>query len=327
MKTILLIAIMLSCTVANGAPIIKAQSITGNWNTPSSWDLNRVPQHGDTVVIGLGKTIIINSVINSLNGIVLKVYGTLKLSGGKLTLDDNSSITVFIGGNIQGTGSPSEQLRLGADKIWEGSQIAVTGPQLASRLTSGFIPFAQSVITLPVKFVAYSVAANNKDVLVQWSISEESGAYAYVVERSFDGSSWSAIGTVMASGNSNTLTNYTFMDRNILTRTVYYKVRQVDADGNFVYTPVRSIRPSATNKAEVRIASMTGNKVLLQFPVAISGPVKVQFIAMNGQVLGVQSIQQPAGQIILATNTLHKGACIVSVTDGKGLQVAGQVIL
>src|SRR6478735_6396459 len=76
----------------------------GNWKNNSTWSLNRVPTNGDTVVIPASKTVVIDNVQNLSNSFLyVKIYGTLKLSGGKLWVDANSSIVIYLGGALIGT--------------------------------------------------------------------------------------------------------------------------------------------------------------------------------------------------------------------------------
>jgi hypothetical protein len=323
-KLILIIAtIIMSCAAAYSAPTNKA-SFSGRWQDNFTWNLGRTPSAGDTVIIPLGRIVIIDS-NEDLNAVYIKVYGVLKLVGGKLNLSPNSVIRVYSLGTILGTGSNSEQLKIGNDKIYTGSEPAIVGPQQASSSTSSsFEPFAE---VLPVKFLGFSAVMKNKDVLVQWSTTEEVNAASFEVERSNDGTNWNTIGQVAAAGNSSSIVNYSFTDKNITSGTVYYRVKQVDIDGRFVFTPVRSIKPGTTNGANVNIASTGQSKVLLQFATEVKGTVTVRFISPAGQVLAQQTLNKPFGQVILNTPSQVKGGCIVSLTNGQDLNVSGKVIL
>lgn len=321
-KLFLIIAATLFYSVTFSNPVNKAAS-NGKWQNNSTWNQNRKPVAGDTIVIPLGKTVTIEN-NESLGLVYLKVYGTLKFSSGKLNLADNSTVRVYSLGKIQGSGSPSEQLKIGNDRVFRGSDPAVVGPMMADGTSSVFSPFAE---VLPVKFLGFTASLKNKDVLVQWSTTEEVNASVFELERSFDAANWTTIAYIAAAGTTSATTNYSFTDKNINTGTVYYRVKQVDMDGRFTFTPVRSIKPGATQKAEVSIASMGQSKVLLQFPKEVSGTVVVRFTAPNGQLLAQQTLNRPFGQVVLNTTASLKGNYIISLTNGQDLNVAGKVIL
>ena len=127
---------------------------------------------GDTVVIPAGKTVVIDDVENlSSDFLYVKVYGTLKLTGGKLWLDVNSSGCIYIGGSVTGTGNSSETLKIdGVNKYWGHDDLTIFGPAYANQ-TTGVSPngFNLGIVTLPVKFISFSLASQNNNVIIEWA--------------------------------------------------------------------------------------------------------------------------------------------------------------
>jgi len=126
----LVFAFSLIFTIAK-ATVITATVNNGDWATTSTWDLNRAPQSGDTVVIPTGYTVILNSPL-TYDPMYIKIYGTLTLDqSAKLNLGTTSAIMVYAGGKINSTnGSPSEKIRIGGTEVYRGSDPAVNGPVL-----------------------------------------------------------------------------------------------------------------------------------------------------------------------------------------------------
>jgi hypothetical protein len=239
--------------------------------------------------------------------------------GSKLIIGAGSTIVVYTGGIIKGTGSSSEIIKIGGNSVFQGTQPDVEGPMYATASTTGFSGFSP----LPVRFIGFSVARQNNNALIQWSTSEEQNASNYEVERSEDGSKWNVIGSVNASGNSGTVKDYSYTDKNTFTKTVYYRIRQIDIDGKFSFTTVKALK--ATNSGnEVKISGAAGN-VVLQFTNEVKSTVTVKVLNMNGQVITQQTLNQPIGQTILNSNL--RGAYLVSITDNQGLNAAKQVML
>ena len=110
-----------------------------------------------------------------------------------------------------------------------------------------FVGTSSSVL-LPVKFLSFTAvkAGNNADL--SWNVQNESAITDhYEIERSLNGSSYEKTGIVPAKNNGNSSNSYTATDINLSAlRTpigkVFYKIKQVDKDGRFVYTEVRSVR-------------------------------------------------------------------------------------
>ncbi len=303
------------------APLIKAIT-NGNWNQTSTWDLSRLPQVGDTILIPEGKTVMVTD-DQIINGFAyLKLYGKLGFQNNNSTLQLGTSSVIFVysGGQIVGGGSASQKIRLGGFSIFQGNDAPVNGPQMATAATNGFQAYMES--PLPVKFIGFTLSSRNSEIMVQWSTSEEINASHYELERSTDGKNWQMAATIRAKGNSNQVNNYSYTDKNPVATAVYYRIRQVDLDGRFTYTSIRSIKTDKT--ADINIASID-HKVLLQFSKEMKGSFTVRFVNANGQVAGQQVLMDPLGQIVL--NASLKGNYIIQVTNGQNLNIARQVIL
>ncbi|HWJ92521.1 MAG TPA: hypothetical protein VNR87_15495 [Flavisolibacter sp.] len=297
---------------------ITAVANDGNWSTNSTWDLNRQPAEGDIVIIPFGRIVTLNNNVSFVD-LYINVYGTLKLAGGKIRIGNTSSIFVFQGGKIKGNGTASDQIRMETNLIWQGIDGDIIGPEMASLSANTFVPF----VPLPVTFIGFTATRTSNDNLIEWSTSEERNTSNYQLERSYDGTNWSAITKIAAAGTTTAVNHYSFLDRNNFSATTYYRVKQVDIDGQFVYTPVKSVKGN-DNPGDIRIASVESN-ILLQFPEKINGSVMVRVIAMNGQVVQQQTITRAIGEIII--NTSFKGDCVVSVSNGNSIHAARQIIL
>lgn len=291
----------------------------GPWKNATTWDKNRKPLNGDTIVIPAGKIVVVNS-WETLDNVFIKVYGTLRFTNIFTALDLNSAskVVVYNGGVIQATLNYLQYITIGNNTVFMSGQIV--GPQIASSSTgSGFTGFSP----LPVKFVGFTVTRKNNDVLVQWSTSQEVNADMFTVERSMDGVNWTSVAYVAAIGNSSNINNYSFTDKNINGKTIYYRVKETDFGGSFVYTDIKSIKAEATT-SNIGIASVQ-NKVLLRFPKEIKGKIVVRFVSLNGQVIDQQTINNPVGQIVL--NSKVTGNYIISLSNGSDVNTAKQVIL
>lgn len=95
------------------------------------------------------------------------------------------------------------------------------------------------------KFVRLTTAYNLKDftaqlqvdkVLLKWSTTIETNTVRFVVERSTDKSTWSAIMEIAAKGNSTSASQYNHTDNGPLPLVVYYRLKMVDVDGGFTFS-------------------------------------------------------------------------------------------
>lgn len=293
-----------------------------------SWSQKRMPLTGDTVVIPATAVYTIKEDVDfSKQDIYVKVEGKVTLQKATIKLSNNSELVLTSkSASIEATnGKGNSIIFVGGAQKYKGSQGLEVGPAYINKNVSTFTEFTPT--TLPVKFIGFSVARATTGTMVQWATSEEINASHYDVERSEDGTNWKKIAAVFAIGNSNNVNSYSYTDRSSVNRIAYFRIRQVDIDGRFTYTAVKTITTANTAAAQVSISSTTGNFVLIQLAQQISTPVQVRIITMNGQVVSQQEFKQTGSQIILPKGAAASGAYIVSLTGGSNLNVSKQVML
>jgi len=91
---------------------------------------------------------------------------------------------------------------------------------------------------LPVELLRFSAVCDGGRVLLTWTTASERDADHFVVERSTDVESFEPIGQVIAIGNANSTTDYTYTDKRP-SPSAYYRLRIVDTDGTEALGPLR----------------------------------------------------------------------------------------
>jgi len=319
----LLIFLLAGFSKLNAAPVLVLQNNNGDWKTNSSWNLLRSPVSGDTLVIPAGMTVIVNDNLypSSAPQLYIKVYGTLHFNGGgaKLNLDINSVIVLYSGGSVTSTGSESQVIVIGGERKYEGSQGTIVGPVIADRNSGAGFAYTGGV--LPVRFISFVVNQQEQDIVLKWSVTQESLGEQYSIERSYDNFSWSVIATMLANGNRNATTQYSYSDKNNSARSVYYRVKHIDVQGKETYSTVRSININHSIFSAVVKAS--GQQINIFFPKMEDSNVDIQIVSTSGQLLYRRKLSYPYGQVAIPVT--FKGNCIVSITDSKGIKYVKQI--
>lgn len=186
-------------------------------------------------------------------------------------------------------------------------------------------------INLPVKLISFTaqLASNNK-VDLKWTTATEINASHFVVERSFDGQSYSEVGTVFAVGNSTSDQNYSFADNLIPSAktVIYYRLRQVDADGKTEYSATRIIR---TGKQDATATILTyPNPVASELRITIPNnwqgkKVNYEVINVSGQTARRMVIGNSSQTETMDLNHLAPGFYLVKVSCNG--EVAQQKII
>lgn len=89
---------------------------------------------------------------------------------------------------------------------------------------------------LPVLFKNFEANCTNNGTLVSWSTASEFNSDYFELQRSANANDWTSVATIKAAGNSTTAHTYQQLDLN--GRTMYYRIKQVDLDGDFTFTNI-----------------------------------------------------------------------------------------
>jgi trimeric autotransporter adhesin len=73
-----------------------------------------------------------------------------------------------------------------------------------------------------------------------WATASERNCAYFEIERSRDAATFEAIGKANANGNTSTISNYKAIDNQPFTGVSYYRIKQIDHDGQFSYSNTES---------------------------------------------------------------------------------------
>jgi hypothetical protein len=91
---------------------------------------------------------------------------------------------------------------------------------------------------LPVALLNFTVTKQGDNAQLNWSTSSEENNKGFEIQRSTDQTSWTVLSFVAGAGNSQTQNDYQYLDQNLPAGTYYYRLRQVDYDGNSAFSKV-----------------------------------------------------------------------------------------
>jgi hypothetical protein len=103
---------------------------------------------------------------------------------------------------------------------------------------------------LPIELADFAVTLVYNDAVLNWETSAEYNSDYFTIERSMDGVNFEEAGVIDASGFSSETNYYSFIDSNVTELSVgkiFYRLRLVDLDHSFTYSPVRWIELSDIN--------------------------------------------------------------------------------
>lgn len=117
-------------------------------------------------------------------------------------------------------------------------------------LNSYVLASSTTASPLPVELLSLEATQKENNVVISWSTASELNNDYFEVERSIDGQVFQIIDRVQGHGTTQELINYDVTDRQIFgATTLYYRLRQVDYNGDFEYTHIVTTRISNDNFA------------------------------------------------------------------------------
>jgi hypothetical protein len=91
-------------------------------------------------------------------------------------------------------------------------------------------------INLPITLSYFQARSEEGGILISWKTAAELNNDHMVIEKSRDGVRFQEIGQVKGRGTATTPFTYSFVDPNPQTGPNYYRLKQVDTDGKFIYS-------------------------------------------------------------------------------------------
>ncbi|WP_460614270.1 Ig-like domain-containing protein [Hymenobacter seoulensis] len=145
---------------------------------------------------------------------------------------------------------------------------------------------------LPVELTQFDAVAKQDDALVTWTTIMEKNSDHFDIERSVDGRSFSKVGTVKGQGSTTQEHRYRFIDgkARLVGALLYYRLRQVDTDGTFQYSSVKTVKFAEqlpTSYTVGLVPNPTLGSTALDLSSLPAGTYTVDIIDVTGRVLQV----------------------------------------
>ena len=214
-----------------------------------------------------------------------------------------------------------------------GSNIA--GPHTVA-LTGTFTEFSPYVLVslpnpLPVEWLNASAecmpllsnlfSSGKGSVIVKWSTASEQNSDYFTVECSQDGINFETIATVSASGNSNTVKNYSAIITEPIFGTSLYRVRETDYDGKSITTDLITV--GYCNNDEVFIYGNEGS-IYVNITSTTNNQYAIELYNILGQKLDAQLRNVSIGEnnFTILSNKLASGIYLVIVKNINNPELA-----
>ncbi|MEH0157249.1 hypothetical protein V6R21_24260 [Limibacter armeniacum] len=176
------------------------------------------------------------------------------------------------------------------------------------------------VTVLPVELIFFNARHQDGKVELFWATASEEGNDYFEIQRSTDGQSFEVIGAIEGSGNSQTRIDYEFTDEQPPKGTLYYRLKQVDYNGQFeLFTiSLRDLEGTATEVKNLSGNPITNSTLQVQIYSPISQYFHFRVVSINGTLVHENQVLVPSGTTLLELfSEVPKGLFILhSTTNG-----------
>jgi hypothetical protein len=158
--------------------------------------------------------------------------------------------------------------------------------------------------------------ADGNSVVANWKTEQEINADKYEIQRSTNKSSFETIGTVFSkTSNSSVAQSYSFTDRtNNSTEVSLYRIKMIDKDNTFSYSPVETVKGLAGKKSDFTVypnPSVGNAKVTIS---DLSEPTNIMVYDNSGRLIKHTTLTNSNS---FDLNNLQKGGYFIKVTGEK----------
>ncbi len=183
---------------------------------------------------------------------------------------------------------------------------------------------------LPIELIDFNCnLINSNTIQLNWKTATELNSHYFSIERSTDAINYQTIGKVIAAGNSLSIKNYSFIDEHVLKNISYYRLKIVDIDGTYEYSPICSVTNEDLNTFDnISIYPNPTNSLLT---IDFKNNTTISTESYSLMDITSKKIEAPASivdnKIILDLSYLKSGFYFIEVKNMGGEKTVRKIVL
>lgn len=169
-----------------------------------------------------------------------------------------------------------------------------------------------SLTVLPVSLLDFTAILHENKSLLKWTTIDEINLNKFDVEHSVNGMEWKMIGSLTSLKAAGT-SNYNFTNDNLHIGLNYYRLKMIDKDGRFTYSPIRTIYVNTINVSFVIAPNPATTSTKIYCNTTISNAIICVYDAKGKEVSRNNYKGIMLNKFEVNTNKLCNGEYIVSI--------------
>jgi hypothetical protein len=216
-----------------------------------------------------------------------------------------TELGVWSAGTTNGTSTAWVANNTGLANVRVDQLVVRNSDKLVAAATHGRGVFTALLLTpvLPVVLADFDGRLQQNNILLEWSTSSEMNSSHFELEKSFDKQNFRKIARITAAGNSNSLEEYSYLDKEPPSELNYYRLKMVDGEGHSLYSDIKLIQNDKLAQTVYVLGNPFNDVINLRFAKTPQTDVRIKLLNTEGKILSTFQYQQLSqSQISLPTN-------------------------
>jgi len=148
------------------------------------------------------------------------------------------------------------------------------------------------IAALPVEMISFVAKKHNEtEIALQWATSSETNNRGWEVYNSMDGVNWTSLGFHEGAEFSNSINEYEWIDRFPKVGVNFYKLKQIDFDGRFIFSKIETLNYGTLNENFIIYPNPVKDELFVEKTGKSELPTVVDIYTQSGQLMSSYTLE------------------------------------
>lgn len=168
---------------------------------------------------------------------------------------------------------------------------------------------------LPIELTFFEAKIKENATEIEWQTATEINNERFEIEHSTDGNNFEIIEILAGAGTSTETNNYAAIHNSPAKGSNYYRLKQVDFDGNFEYSKIVSTTIEINEDWKL-FPTQSQSDITVEWSEDFSAKA-VAIFDLNGKKVSEIAVNQDDTDVVVSTQNLPEGVYILNINDGR----------
>jgi len=185
---------------------------------------------------------------------------------------------------------------------------------------------------LPVELSSFTAQAENQKVILRWTTVTELNNNGFEIQRRVMESEFVTIGFVRGEGTTTNQKEYSYVDKDIIGAKYFYRLKQIDYNGNYEYSDVIEIDAFSIDEyaLEQNFPNPFNPSTKIKYSIPYSSLVTLKvFDALGNKIETLVNEEKPSGsyEVNFNASSLTSGVYFYRLQDGSFVETKKMILI